>query len=1079
VLSRTIVDIIVERSIADAHGSAYVFLSDGAEQLTLTFGDLHARVMGNAARIAEVAAKGDRAVILCPPGPEFVVAYYACLAAGVVAVPAFLHDPTRVRRGLERLTGILDDCSPTLLVTTEDLGEAVEEAHDAAPALRSCSRIVVELSARPVPGWQGPAVDADDIAMLQYTSGSTAAPKGVVLTHGNLVANVAAVGTTFEASSDSVVVSWLPTFHDMGLISGVLLPAYYGCVGVLMPPADFIRKPVRWLEAISTYRGTIAGGPNFAYELCRRHVDDEARATLDLSTWDVAFCGAEPVRADTMDGFGTELADTGFATSALLPVYGLAEATLIVSGGPRRSGPRAVEVDRDALGTGVVRTPGTTSGQVQRLVDVGVAAPTAEVRIVDPVTGEECADGVVGEVWVAGPSVAQGYWRNPTATDEVFGWSVAGSDASFLRTGDLGTLLDGHLHVTGRRKDVLILGGRNVYPQDLELTAERSSPVMRPGGSAVFTEEEDSDRVVLVAEVDDRSTPEDLATVVKRVRRDIAEHYEVPLSRVVLIKARSLPKTTSGKVQRRGCRRRLAAGELPTVLDWSVGDDEPGQSPQGSGFSSLQSQIADLCEEVMGVRPATQDEHLSLLGGGSLSVIRLINLVNKRFGLVVAAADAFRSLTVAGLAETVESARRGQQPASRPEQDRDIQDDAVLDPRITLPTDKTLASAGNPREVLLTGVTGFVGAFLLHELLVRTRARVHCLVRARSAADARERVVATLRGYGLPTDDLGRVTAVVGDLAQPQFGLPGEQFTELASRVDTIVHSAASVSAVQGYETLHQSNVLGTQEVIRFATCERLKRVHHISTLATLRGLQDWHSSVIPEQPTEVAPDGTHALSGYPRSKWAAEQLVHAAGALGVPVSIYRLARVSGDSERGFWADGDFWRRVIAGSIRARALPDAGWVDIWTPVDHVARAVVQIALRPRSAGRIFHVADTRSLQLADVRDWLAKCGYPIPQVTWQEWTEAIERDADNPMALFLPHLSAQPGEDSEAAAQMASDLLPTGSKFLVDTSNMEAALAGTGIACPPAGPELLARYLDRMVVDGLIPLAERNVAALA
>ncbi len=1052
----TLFDFLTSQAENRGDDSAYLFLNDGVERWDVTYGELYRRVLGNAAVIAAHANPGDRAVLVCPPGPEFVVAYFACLTAGVVAVPTTLRDPARMSRGAERLSSVVDDCAPALVLNSSDQMSQVDRR------LPGLHRVPVDLTAEPVEEWRPPRVRAEDLAMLQYTSGSTSAPKGVALTHANLLANAAAISTLMNVTSDSVGVSWLPTFHDMGLIAGVVLPLVNGARGVLMPPVDFVRRPVRWLQAISAYRGTISGAPNFAYEMCRRRVTADELAALDLSSWDAAYCGAEPVRADTMDGFAEDFAPAGFERSALMPVYGLAEATLIVSGGPRRSGPRALEVDRQQLAQGRVRTAeaGTPSTS---LVDVGPAASTVDLRVVDPDTGAECADGAIGEVWVGGPSIAQGYFQRPEESAEVFANTLPDTDTRYLRTGDLGALVDGHLFVTGRRKDLIIVAGQNIYPQDLELAAEQASPAVRPGGCAAFAAEEDSESVVVVAEVDSRCRDEDQPDVARRIRQEIAETHELAPERVVLIRARGLPKTSSGKVQRRRCRELLDDGGLAVVFDWPT--DAGQDSSHGPGFSAMEDRIADLCEEVLGVRPDAGDENLARLGGGSLSAIRLVNEVNKHFGVEVRAAEAFRSLTVGGLAEAVERARRGGPAEDDQRPEPNPHTDAVLDPDVVVPADRALASAAKPREVLLTGATGFVGAFLLDELLRRTKARVHCLVRARSREDARNRLVRTLRGYGLSTDGFDRVVPVAGDLAEPEFGLDAEQYGDLAARVDAIVHSAASVSAVQGYETLRGPNVLGTREVLRLATRERLKRVHHISTLAAMQGLGDWHLADVAEEPIPVAPSAESVLSGYPRSKWVAEQLVHAAGERGVPVSIYRLARVSGDSEKGYWAEGDFWWRVLTGSVRVGVLPDAEWVDLWTPVDHVAEAVVRLALRPSSAGRIFHVADTPSLRISDVHRWLEECGYALRIASRAEWVEALEADEDNPMWLFLPHLrGAASGADGP-------DVLPVGQEFAVRTANLRAGLDGSGVACPQIGSGLLATYLERMAQDGIIPKA--------
>ncbi|HEX2222817.1 MAG TPA: fatty acyl-AMP ligase, partial [Thermoanaerobaculia bacterium] len=469
---------------------AFTFLADGeVEGGRLTYAELDHQARAIAAALRQTLAPGDRALLLYPPGLEFIAAFFGCLYAGVIAVPAYPPRPND--RSQSRLRSIAHDAEPRAALTTSAI---LAGAGDLAPELA----VLRWLPTDALPPFGADAEgfgfadgdgisepEPDSVAFLQYTSGSTAAPKGVMVTHANLLHNERMIGEAFGQDEDTVVAGWLPLYHDMGLIGNVLQPLHAGARCVLMSPVAFLQKPLRWLEAISRYRATTSGGPNFAYELCVRKTTVEERARLDLSSWKVAFNGAEPVRETTLERFAEAFAASGFRREAFYPCYGLAEATLFVTGGELGRFPRVEVVDAAALERNEVR-PAFDGDPARRLVSNGRAWLGQQVVLADPETGLECPAGRVGEIWVAGPSVARGYWRNPEATERDFGAFLADGQGPFLRTGDLGFAAGGELYVTGRLKDLIIIRGRNHYPQDLELTAERSHPDLHAGGGAAF-----------------------------------------------------------------------------------------------------------------------------------------------------------------------------------------------------------------------------------------------------------------------------------------------------------------------------------------------------------------------------------------------------------------------------------------------------------------------------------------------------------------------------------------------------------------------------------------------------------------
>lgn len=551
---------------------AHVFLSESeGGEARLTYGELDAAARMIAAELATRCSPGDRALLLYPPGLDFVAAFFGCLYAGVVAVPAY---PPRNPAHLPRLRALLQDAAATLALSNAKTVEAIIRQTAEQPEWNGLNLVATDtLDPARAAACHPVKVAANDLAFLQYTSGSTGAPKGVMVTHANIVYNTHYIQESFSLDRDSVSVSWLPAFHDMGLIDGVLRPVYTGHCGVLLSPVSFIQRPVRWLEAITRFGGTHGGGPNFGYDLCVEKIGPEARAGLDLSTWRSAYNGAEPVRAHTLRAFTAAFAACGFRPQAHYPCFGMAETTLMVSGGDIAEQAVVTPVDRTELEAGrfVAAAAGAAADTSLDLVSSGRMILDTKVAIVDPERGERTAAGVIGEVWVAGPTVAAGYWRKPEETAATFAARLPGEATEWLRTGDLGYLDEaGELFICGRTKDLIIIRGRNHYPQDLEFTAERAHPALKPGGGAAFAVEVDGqERLVMAQELLRtalrQADPEEIGAAIAQA---VLEEHEVQPFAVVLLKTGTVPKTSSGKIQRQTARRQFLAGDLAAVGEW-------------------------------------------------------------------------------------------------------------------------------------------------------------------------------------------------------------------------------------------------------------------------------------------------------------------------------------------------------------------------------------------------------------------------------------------------------------------------------------------------------------------------------
>jgi acyl-CoA synthetase (AMP-forming)/AMP-acid ligase II len=569
----TLLDLLRQRAevYRDKVAFSFSYNGDDENRTQLTYQELDFKARAIASRLQHQGAAGERVLVLCRPGLDHVAGFFGCIYAGAVAVP--VHE-----RLAPRLSSVVPDAQARFALATAETHANVRAAVDDLDEGRHLQWGLTD-DVGDADSWVTPDLDPDAIAMVQYTSGSTTAPKGVVLTHRNLLHNMETVRQVWGGDDTAVSVFWLPSHHDMGLIGAILSMLYVGCTTHLMSPTAFVKRPMRWLEAISRHRATFTVAPNFAYELCIEQSTAEERAALDLSSLAMAMNGAEPVRPATLQRFADAFASSGFRPQAQFPVYGLAEATLLVSGGSDSALPVVHHIDRAALSEDRVVDVEPESQSAVALIGCGRPAGGQRVVIVDPVTRRPCQADEVGEIWIAGPSVARGYWQRPEETEQTFSAFLSGtSDGPFLRTGDLGFLRSGQLFITGRCKDLITIRGGNYYPNDIELTVQDCDPVLVSGRGAAFAITPGLgavEQLVVVQEVH-RHREVELYDIIDKIWVAIADRYGIRTHSVVLVEHLSIPTTSSGKIQRGQCKRLFLNGDLTAVAHWgapSAGDD--------------------------------------------------------------------------------------------------------------------------------------------------------------------------------------------------------------------------------------------------------------------------------------------------------------------------------------------------------------------------------------------------------------------------------------------------------------------------------------------------------------------------
>ena len=631
------VQLLRERAEGMPEARAYTFLTGGEETATLTFAQLERRARAVASRLQQLKAKGERALLLYPPGLDYVAAFYGCLMAGAVAVPAY---PPRMNRNMQRLESILEDASPRAVLTTETVYRQLSRRFDESPHLKRLGWVVTdEVADEEAEAWTDPNAGPDTLAFLQYTSASTSRPKGVMVSHRNILHNQVLMKEAVQHDSDVVSVSWLPLFHDMGLISVVLASLYSGFPCHLMSPVDFLKRPRVWLEAITRYNATFSGSPDFGFQLCVDRISPREREGLDLSNWRVAYNGSEPIRAETLENFVKAFAPYGFRREAMFSCYGLAEYTLFASGRFFRG---ARTFSRASLEGHRPRTAET--GQLAHLVSCGTPLLDSRAVIADPRTRRRRAEGEIGEIWLASPSVACGYWNKPELSESVFRARLQDGDGPFMRTGDLGFVHVDELFVTGRLKDLIIIRGRNIIPQDIEQTVERSDPAIRPAFvAAVSVDAEGAERLVVIAEVrrEVRNSTDNEA-LMERIRASVTAEYMVDVSAVVLLRPNTLPKTSSGKTQRARLRREFIEGTLDVLAEWRDeavfgrgGKTAP--AAQGWGPERVEGWLAERIAAHAKLKPEriNRDRALHYYSIDSMTAAALVCEIEETFGLSV------------------------------------------------------------------------------------------------------------------------------------------------------------------------------------------------------------------------------------------------------------------------------------------------------------------------------------------------------------------------------------------------------------------------------------------------------------
>ena len=1013
--------------------------------------------------LAKGAKKGDRAIILSLQDEGTVYAVWGCMMIGVVFT---LIPPPLDKSKLNRFVAVLKSCGPKFLISNAAL-EQTSENNPSAALLRQAFFQVVTLKriyTDRVKPYDGPSLlcrhEADDLIYLQYTSGSTSAPKGVMVTYKNLMACIKLCMEIFDfKTTHQSLVSWVPFYHNIGLVVSIFMPAFADkAVAHHVPTLQFLEKPLIWIKALSHYQATITAAPNSAYELCTRLLTPTEAQQYDLSHMERLINGSETVNPHTVDAF-CELFH--LSPDAFAPGYGLSECVCVAALSSRDY--RCVSVSLEDYHHGVLSP--CEDGE-KKIVSVG--RPAADMKIVAVHADmTPCQEGEIGEICLQGSNVCAGYWNDPKES-QAFAAVIPGYAGSFYRTGDMGAMYQGQLYLTGRIKEMIIIGGKNIFPSDTIIQLHEEGFELPVSSMAVFSvERRGKEQPVFCAEC---SQDADFAHLAAQVNHIISAAFGFSFKDVVFVREGTLPRTDNRKIKTLETKNSYLNDRLQVLFSTHRHGEEKSAAPVSQNKISISPYASP--EEI---RPVIQNLFASLLpgvdfgcddsflelGGDSLGMMELISNLEGELGVTIDLREIAASPTVAGISQYLSDLLNGRSDNYQ----TDLRAECVLEPEI-VPQSGYTHRPEDCRSILVTGATGFLGAYLVRELIHRHPSKeftVYCHGRGATAAAVMNRIEQNMRRFHCWEDSFREhLVPVPGDLGQPQLGIAHELYQELAGSVDMVIHNGAVLNFILPYRQLKKVNVTGTAEALRFACTGRAKYLHYISSYSVYDNPSCFGRRVSEDDPLEN-PEGY--FLGYSETKWVAEKLVGIARERGLRTAIYRPGDITGTAQDGIWKVEDLISRSIVGCIQMGSFPEIQVNLHLTPVDFVAASIVHIAFQSGCVNHGFNILNEHLMPVDQFYRLLGKLGYQVGHQPFDQWCSKLEScpSEENVLRVLSCLFTSKQKTGEDLITRFGAK------QAVMETTNTNNLLAGSDIICPAVDEKLMECYLTHFSQCGYIP----------
>lgn len=1038
-----------------------------------TIGQAWKKSMEIAAELkAKGAKKGDRAIILSMQDCGTVYAVWGCMIAGVV----FTLIPPPIDEGkLNRFVSVLKSCKPKYLISNEGL-EKKSGNQVAGSLLRQAFLEVVSLKkiyTDKIKKYEGESIlcshEKDDLIYLQYTSGSTSAPKGVMVTYQNLMSCMELCQEIFDYKyTKQTLVTWVPFYHNIGLVVAIFMPVFADdAVSHFIPTLQFLQKPSIWLEILSKYRATITAAPNSAYEICTRIFSEKDAEKFNLSSVTHFINGSEVVDANTISKFSRlfKISSNSFA-----PGYGLSECVCVAS--LSSNDYHAVKIRSDAYFNNQFY-PDENGDKT--IVSLGRSAGDLKLVAVKP-DGTPCGRGEIGEIYIQGSNVCSGYWKNEKET-VAFQAKVKGFEGDFYRTGDMGIIHEGQLYLTGRMKEMIIISGKNVFPNDIILQLNKEGLPLPLNAISIFSLQKDgSEQPVFCTECEEDTDFRSLAAFINKI---VFQSFEFSFADIVFIKKGTLPRTDNGKIQVIQTKNLYEANKLETLYSTVRHGKKEAKTVTKLNHKKIvlskpavpediQPLIRNIFESILPDKDFDLDDSFMEMGGDSLLMMELVCELENDLDITIDLREVIASPSIRGISDYISKLINGDLESIK----TNLREECFLDNKITLenPYD---CKAEECRNILLTGSTGFLGAYFIHSLIRQKsdkKINIYCHGRGDSEKALMERIEKNMQRFQCWEDYYRNyIIPVPGDLSMPYLGIQKDTYEDLAQKIDMVIHNGAILNFVFPYSKMKNTNVTGTARALEFACHKRAKYFHYISSYSVYDNPSHFEKKVLENDPLE-SPDGY--FLGYSETKWVAEKLVKIGEKRGLRTTIYRPGDITGTLKDGIWKLEDLISRSIVGCIQLESVPEMEVNLHLTPVDFVADAIIHIAFQSEASGQAFNIINQNLMPLRRFYILLNKLGYKVEELPFDMWCDRLETctSEENVLrvlsCLFTDKRANGEGLVERFGARQAQ----------IDSSNTDRLLKGSGITCPAVNAALMKRYLEYFGECGYIPKPKESIS---
>lgn len=1035
----------------------YDFIGDNKIVTEITRKELLYKSLNIAAELKKQGAKkGDRAIIFATQTCDNVLSVVASVLSGVIFT---LIPPPIDSSKMDRFLSVMNSCKPKFILCGTKLKNTIEgvllklKENSNYTGLLNAIKIVDVEKCEDTKEFEPEHITLEDVIYIQYTSGSTSAPKGILVRYGNLLSSLN--GCLEVYSQIRRVFGWVPFFHNLGLayliFSAVIRDNI--CSGV-MSPAAFLEKPSRWVEGINEFKADVTLAPNSVYETYPKLVPASflKEKNIDLSTVKLFLNGSEMVSYEAMVNFVNEYKEFNVTIDKFGPGYGLSETACGISVAPRYDENTNLSLDFEAYKDGKLSLADEKTENTIEFVSSGTPIPGVLFKIVNPATLEECAEDEFGEVWTQSGCNAKGYYENEEATKETFEGTLKGYDGNFLRTGDLGIIRNGHIYITGRIKELIIVNGNNILPNDIVLKLKHNIPELNLATIVPFSVNRDNKEklVIIIAGKDELIKNIHTDELIDKINSCILKYFEITPYEVGFADIKNIPASDNGKISIMAAARKYNAGELPLV-----GSTKDNQEEKIIVYNTkTQEALGNIIKSDFSVK-ATIDDNLLSLGMDSLQVVGLTNSIEKVFKVSVPVAFIFESPTIQNIAEYIDKSLAGEDLSSLEKDKSFLRDEVVLDEKITASEYET--KDPEMKNIFLTGTTGFVGAYLIRSLLSTTKGKIYCHVRAKSEEAGLQRIKDNMEYYKVWKEEYAEyIVPVLGSLEKPLLGIKEDVYKFLTENIDIIYHNGAVLNFIYPYAKLKDANVLGTVKTIELACTGKQKFYNYVSSYSVFDNPSYFNKEV--SEDDELKECKGYYLS-YSETKWVAENIIHVARERGLKAAIYRPGEITGATDTGIWKLGDSVSRTIKAIIDTKSYPLIDMNMHMTQVDYIADAIVSISTKGESYGKAYNLLNSVKVPLRWLGEIINESGYEAKPMGYEEWKGILYKSGnEHPLKLLEALFKITKKNKEEELAFRYGEV-----EARHGTTNADKALEGTGITCPPIDEELIRKYLKNFV----------------